>query len=145
MPAANFGVLAAYLANCRAGPLALVAMVMSVVGNCLILAIFGFSTIVSPVIGRLYLEGQQGVMEVNDAIFGSALVPLVSGPGLLLYLVGNILLGVAVWRSGTLPKLAGALYAPTGLAMPLPTSIARSFHSQIGNTRPLPPHHFSLA
>ena len=97
--------------------MALVAMVMSVAGNALVLTFFGVSTIVSPVIGRLYLEGQQGVMEVNDAIFGSALVPLVSGPGLLLYLVGNILLGVAVWRSGTLPKLAGALYAPTGLVM----------------------------
>jgi len=46
-------------------------MVMSVVGNCLILAIFGFSTIVSPVIGRLYLEGQPGAIEVNEAIFGS--------------------------------------------------------------------------
>jgi hypothetical protein len=97
--------------------LALVAMVMSVAGNALVLTFFGVSTIVSPVIGRLYLEGQQGVMEVNDAIFGSALVPFVSGPGLLLYVVGNILLGVAVWRSGTLPKLAGALYAPTGLVM----------------------------
>src|SRR3712207_7401315 len=29
--------------------------------------------------------------------------------------VGAILLGVAVWRSGTLPKWAGALYAPSGL------------------------------
>lgn len=113
---AIFGViaLAAYLANSRSGALALVAMVLSVAGNCLILTIFGFSTIVSPVIGQVYLAGRPGVMEVNEAIFGSAAFSLLAVSGLLLYLSGAILLGVAVWFSGTLPKWAGALYAPTG-------------------------------
>ncbi len=92
-------------------------MVLSVAGNCLILTFFGVSTIVSPAIGQAYLAGQQGAVGVNEAIFGSALVPLISGPGLLLYLVGTILLGVAVWRSRTLPKWAGALYAPTGVLL----------------------------
>jgi hypothetical protein len=116
---AIFGVMAlgAYLANGRGGRLALTAMVMGVAGNALNLTIFGFSTIISPVIGQLYLEGQPGVMEVNEAIFGSAAFLILSGPGMLLYLVGNILLGVAVWRSKTLPKWAGALYTPTGLVM----------------------------
>jgi hypothetical protein len=109
--------LGAYLANGRGGRLALTAMVMGVAGNALNLTIFGFSTIISPVIGQLYLEGQPGVMEVNEAIFGSAAFLILSGPGMLLYLVGNILLGVAVWRSKTLPKWAGALYTPTGLVM----------------------------
>jgi hypothetical protein len=111
-----FGViaLAAYLANSRVGRLALLAMVLIVAGNCLLLTVFGFSTIVSPVIGQLYLEGQPGAMEVNEAIFSSAALLILVGPGLVLYLVGAILLGVAVWRSGTLPKWAGALYAPSG-------------------------------
>lgn len=113
---AIFGViaLAAYLANGPAGLLALVAMVMSVAGNCLILTIFGFSTIVSPVIGELYLAGQKDTMKVNEAIFGSTAFTLLAVPGLLLYLVGAILFGVAIWRSGTLPRWAGVLYAPTG-------------------------------
>ncbi len=112
-----FGViaLAAYLANSRVGRLALLAMVLSVVGNCLILTLFGFSTIVSPVIGKLYLAGQPGAMEVNEAIFSTTAILIISVPGLVLYLVGAILLGVAVWRSGTLPKWAGALYVPSGL------------------------------
>ncbi len=116
---AIFGVMAlgAYLANRRGGHLALTAMVMGVAGNALNLTIFGFSTIISPVIGQLYLEGQPGVMQVNEAIFSSAAFLILSGPGMLLYLVGNILLGVAVWRSETLPRWAGALYAPTGLVM----------------------------
>src|SRR4028119_2184029 len=54
-------------------------------------------------------------MEVNEAIVSSAALFILSGPGLLLYLVGAILLGVAIWRSGKLPKWAGALYAPSGL------------------------------
>ena len=114
---AIFGViaLAAYLANGRAGRLALLAMVLSVAGNCLILTIFGFSTIISPVIGRLYLEGQPGAMEVNEAIFSSPAFVFLVVPGLLFFLVGSILLGVAIWRSGTLPRWAGVLFAPTGL------------------------------
>jgi hypothetical protein len=54
-------------------------------------------------------------MEVNEAIFSTTALLILVGPGLVLYLVGAILLGVAVWRSGTLPKWAGALYTPSGL------------------------------
>lgn len=113
---AIFGVisLAAYLANGRTGRLALVAMVMSVAGNCLVLAIFGFSTIVSPVIVELYLAGQRVATKVNEAIFGSTAFAFLAVSGLLLYLVGAILFGVAIWRSGTLPRWGGVLYAPTG-------------------------------
>ena len=114
---AIFGVIAlgAYLANGRTGRLALLGMVLSVAGNCLILTIFGFSTHVSPVVGRLYLEGQPGAMAVNEAILSSSAFAILVVPGLLFYLLGAILFGVAIWRSGMLPKWAGALYAPTGL------------------------------
>jgi uncharacterized membrane protein YgdD (TMEM256/DUF423 family) len=40
------------------------------------------------------------------------------GVSVLLMLAGNVLLGVAVWRSGTLPKWAGALWV-AGSALPL--------------------------
>jgi hypothetical protein len=122
---AVFGVIAlgAYLANGRTGRLALSAMVLSVAGNCLVLTIFGFSTIISPVIGRLYLEGQPGAMEVNEAIFSSPAFIFLVVPGLLLYVVGAILFGVAIWRSGTLPRWAGALYAPTGFLIALGVQI----------------------
>jgi hypothetical protein len=42
----------------------------------------------------------------------AATVQALTGLGyILLGFVGNILLGVAVWRSGTLPRWAGALWA----------------------------------
>ena len=57
---ALFGVIAlgAYLPSSRSGRLALLAMVLSVAGHCLLLTIFGFSTIISPVIRRLYLAAR---------------------------------------------------------------------------------------
>jgi hypothetical protein len=93
---------------------ALLGMVLSIAGNALTLTIFGMSTFATPAIGRAYLEGQRNIIEVNQDILGAPVIvtALVSG---LLYTVGTILFGVAVWRSATLPKWAGVLYAPTGL------------------------------
>jgi hypothetical protein len=106
--------LGAYLANGRAGRTALTAMVLSVAGSCFILAVFGMSTFATPAVGRAYLAGQQSVVEVNQDILGVPLI-LTALVGGLLYSVGAILFGIAVWRSGTLPGWAGVLYAPTGL------------------------------
>ena len=106
--------LSAYLVGGRAGRLALFALLSSVAGNALILTIFGMSTFATPAVGRAYLAGQQGVVEVNQDILG---VPLVVTAllGGLLYSVGTILFGIAIWRSNTLPGWAGILYAPAGL------------------------------
>ena len=41
-------------------------------------------------------------------IFANTLMMATFGVAVLLMLAGNVLLGVAVWRSGTLPKWAGA-------------------------------------
>ena len=95
---------------------ALLGMVLSIAGNALTLTIFGMSTFATPAIGRAYLAGQRSIIEVNQDILGTPVIvtALVSG---LLYTVGTILFGVAVWRSATLPNWAGVLYAPTGLLL----------------------------
>jgi hypothetical protein len=103
--------LSVYLSSRRS---ALLGMVTSIAGNALTLTIFGMSTFATPAVGRAYLEGQRNIIEVNQDILGTPVIvtALVSG---LLYTVGTILFGVAVWRSATLPRWAGVLYAPTGL------------------------------
>jgi len=110
---AIFGAVAlgVYLSSRRS---ALLGMVTSIAGNALTLTVFGMSTFVTPAVGRAYLEGQRNIIEVNQDILGTPVIvtALVGG---LLYSTGTILFGVAVWRSATLPKWAGVLYAPTGL------------------------------
>ena len=110
---AIFGAMAlgVYLSSRRS---ALWAMVLSIAGNALILTIFGMSTFATPAVGRAYLQGQRNIIEVNQDILGTPVIvtALVGG---LLYSTGTILFGIAVWRSATLPKWAGVLYAPTGL------------------------------
>jgi len=89
-------------------------VVLSVAGSAPILTIFGMSTFAMPAVGETYLTGQRDVSEVNEALLG---VPLIVTTllGGLLYSTDAILFGVAVGRSGVLPKQAVVLYAPTGL------------------------------
>jgi hypothetical protein len=105
-----FGVIAlgAYFAQkgVRSGRLGLVAMVVTIAANTLFLPIAGWAAFGEPVIGRAYLSGIEEAMQFNPSIDFSAIF-LVS---VLLAFIGNVLLGIAIWRSGTLPKWAGAIW-----------------------------------
>ena len=108
---AIFGVFAlgAYLATSRAGGMGLVAMVITVLGSALLLVVLGVTTFASPEEGQAILAGMN-IDELPDTF--AATVQALTGLGyILLGFVGNILLGVAIWRSGTLPRWAGALWA----------------------------------
>ena len=98
--------LGAYLATSRVGGLAVAAMVITVAGHTLLLVPAVISTFVTPAVGQAYLDGHREVMQITfpDEMTVAFLL------GLLLALVGNVLLGVAVWRSRTLPRGAGALW-----------------------------------
>jgi hypothetical protein len=50
-------------------------------------------------------------------IFADTMLALTSLLMVVLVFVGNVLLGVAVWRSGVLPKLAGAMWAAAAVLM----------------------------
>jgi hypothetical protein len=110
---ALFGIFAlgCHLANSRPGRLALAAMVTAAAGTALLLVPAVISTFATPAIGRAYLEGNQGVMQLEfpASMTGAFLL------GLLLAFVGTLLLGVAVWRSRILPRWAGMLWAAGAL------------------------------
>ena len=110
---AIFGVFAlgVYLARSRAGRLGLAAMVVTVAAHALLLVPAVLSTFATPAIGRAYLAGIEDVMKVEFSPAMTATFML----GLVLALVGNLLLGLAVWRSGTLPRWAGATWAVSAL------------------------------
>ena len=115
---AIFGVFAlgAYLVRSRAGRLGFVAMVITVLGSALFLPLQGVSTFAPPEEGQAVFAGLEEFEELSD-IFANTVFGLTGLVAVLLGFVGNILLGVAVWRSGTLPRWAGALWAGAHVLM----------------------------
>lgn len=105
-----FGVIAlgSYLATegGRSGRLGLVAMVVTITANMLFLPIVGWAAFGEPAIGRAYLSGIEGARNVNPG--GDFFVIFLLS--IVLAIVGNVLLGISVWRSRTLPKWSGAIW-----------------------------------
>ena len=108
--------LGAYLTRSRAGRLGLVAMVMTVLGGTLFLPVMGVSTFAAPEEGQAYLAGIEEFRDLPE-IFADVVAALTSLLFVVLIFVGNVLLGVAVWRSGVLPRWAGALLAAGAVFM----------------------------
>jgi hypothetical protein len=108
--------LGAYLTRSRAGRIGLVAMVITVLGSALFLPGMGVSTFAAPEEGQAYLAGIEGLAELPTSSADIAFTAT-SLLAVVLLFVGNVLLGVAVWRSGTLPKWAGALWAAAPVFM----------------------------
>lgn len=108
--------LGAYLATSRAGRMGLVAMVITVLGSALFLPVMGTSTFSAPKEGQIILAG---IEEYNELplILADTVSGTISLLVVVLQFVGNVLLGVGVWRSGTLPKWAGALWAAAPVFM----------------------------
>src|SRR5215218_8835108 len=114
---ALFGTIAlgAYLSRSRAGRLGLVAMVITVLGYALFLTIGGVSAFASPGEGQAYLAGDEEFAEIAASGFAVVAQTWTLLLAAMLLLVGNVLLGVAVWRSGTLPRWAGAIWVVSAL------------------------------
>jgi hypothetical protein len=98
--------LGAFLARGRAPRLALSGTILAVAGQTLFMVPGTISTFATPAIGAAYLGGNREVMTVEF----SPVLTLITGVALLLTVAGNIVLGVAIWRSGVLPKWAGLLW-----------------------------------
>ena len=122
-----FGVIAlyAYLANTGERALTLGAMVLSIVGIALFLTRLGVIAYTVPALNRSFLSGNPGSIRIIDAIFAGPLGS-VEVSSWLLYSVGFILFGVAIWGSGALPKWAGVLIAVHAPLISGPFSIVGS-------------------
>jgi hypothetical protein len=102
--------LGAYLTRSSVGRMGLVAMVITILGNALFLPLQGVSTFSAPEEGQAVLAGLEEFEELPP-IFANTVFGLTALLDIVLLLVGNVLLGVAVWRSGILPKWVGAIWA----------------------------------
>ena len=108
--------LGVYLTRSRAGRMGLWAMVLAVFGHALWLTIGGVSTFASPSEGQAYLAGAEELENLPTSLAVTAQTATI-GVSIILGFVGNVLLGVAVWRSEILPKWAGALWAAAPVLM----------------------------
>jgi hypothetical protein len=108
--------LGAYLATSRAGHLGLVAMALTVFGSALFLPGMGVSAFAAPEEGQAYLAGIEEFEKLPN-IFADTEFAATSLLFVVLLFVGNVLLGVAVWRSGTLPRWAGVFWAAAPVFM----------------------------
>jgi hypothetical protein len=104
-----FGVIAlgAYLTRGRSGRFGLVAMVIIIAANALaLMSAGGWSTFAAPAVGRAYLAGIEDAMRIDVGIDYIVIFMLV----IALSFIGNVLLGLAIWRSRMIPKWAGAIW-----------------------------------
>ena len=108
--------LGAYLAGGRSGRLGLVSMVITVLGTALFLPAMGVSTYAAPAEGQAYLAGIEEFSKLPSS-FADAVFGLTSLLVIILLFVGNVLLGIAVWRSGTLSKVIGAIWVTAAVLM----------------------------
>jgi uncharacterized protein DUF4386 len=107
-----FGVVSlyAYLANSSVRALAFGAMVSSIFGIALNLTGVGVFAYAVPALSRSFLDGHPQSIRISEYIFGAPF-GITAILALLLYLAGFVLFGVAIWRSGVLPRWAGVLVA----------------------------------
>ena len=98
--------LGAVLSHSRAPRLALWGTVLAATGQVLFMVPGTISTFATPAIGAAYLSGNREVMTIKF----SPVLTLITGVALLLVVAGNIVLGVAIWRSGVLAKWTGLLW-----------------------------------
>jgi hypothetical protein len=99
--------LGAYLTTSRAPRLALWGMVIAVAGQICFTVPGVISTFATPAIGAAYLAGNRDVLELQFAAAATVIIIL----GLLFATVGNGILSAAIWRSKTLPRWAGIIWA----------------------------------
>jgi hypothetical protein len=128
----GFTALFIVLGKGRTGPLALWGFVAAALGNSIITSVFGAAAFAQPAIGRAYLAGHTAeAIAINDDVYGPALFATAL-PALLLLTTGIVLFGVAVARSGSLPRWSGVGLALGGVVFAVIGFVLANFVQSIG-------------
>ncbi|HSG45253.1 MAG TPA: hypothetical protein VLA72_19070 [Anaerolineales bacterium] len=115
LPFLGFWALYMYLSQHYLEKLAFWGLMGVILGTALPLTTLGVFSFASPAIGDLYLQGNtQSPQIITKIAFGPSMA-LAGLPGAFLYVGGCIAFGVAIWRSGVIPKWNGVLLALHGL------------------------------
>jgi len=120
----GFVALLLFLSDTRAAGRAAAATLAMVVGNTLTTAVFGAAAFVQPALGRSFLSGNSDALALYNDVYAAPLF-ITAAVGLLLFIIGGVLAGLAVAASRRLPRWAGwlmavatVLFAPSFLLLP---------------------------
>ena len=91
--------------------LAFWAALLSATAMALFIGPASFMAFYSPVVGNLYVQGNEAMIAVWNARLASTIGMAVFGVMGVGYLFGPILFAIAIWRDGRLPKWTGVLVA----------------------------------
>ena len=116
VPLLVFGLVSLYSHLSRTGArrLARIGLVLSVGLLLLFVPMYGFAAFVVPSIGELIASGQPDAVNVMAETFREPFIAVPFLSGIFLNL-GYVLTGIAVWRSGTLVKWGGLIFALAGV------------------------------
>ena len=106
--------LYAHLSQTKQEKMAFAGLIVTVGLLALFLPMTGFAAFVVPAIGALIEQGHTEMVAVMAETFKEPFLPIQFFAGIL-WNIGNILLGVAIWRSGTLWKWGGLLFIIYGV------------------------------
>ncbi len=109
--------LHAWLSRGPVGRWATIGLVSSVAAVGLLLAVFGAGVLAAPVVADVYFAGHSEALDALLPLSGGHFSPRILayfGLAVVLAMVGAIADGVAIWRSGTLPRWAAI---PFGLGL----------------------------
>jgi hypothetical protein len=108
--------LTVILARTRVARSALGAGTVAIVGSSLLLPVIGVAAFAQPAIGDAAQAGVAGAQQIDSDIYGTLAIA-VGVAAALAFTVGLAWLGVAVARSGVLPRWSGWLLVAAGLFM----------------------------
>ena len=118
LPFLGLWALYSYLRKQKHEPMAFWGFMLSVWGTALALPALGIAAFAGPLAARLYQAGSADAAQmIADALTGTGYA--VSITSALCYIIGPALLGAAMWRSGTIPKWVGLLFALHGICLSL--------------------------
>jgi hypothetical protein len=106
--------LTVVLARTRVARSALAAATVAIVGCGLLLPVFGAAAFAQPAIGKAAHAGLAGAQQIDSDLYGPLTIA-VGAIAAFAFTIGLAWLGVAVVRSGQLPRWSGWLLAVAGL------------------------------
>lgn len=118
MPLVGFWALYKYLEVQGYEKISFGGFILSILGTALALPALGIAGFAGPVAAELYLTGNTDAASlISSAVTGIGFIVSISAA--ICYIIGPVLLGIAIWKSDKLPKWIGLLFALHGLFLSL--------------------------